>query len=63
MCAASVNYKKLLQVNNHPIAENSPNLVTLVWPHSWQLFHKLISSLCQAGLPDDIFSNKKSRFR
>jgi hypothetical protein len=28
--ATSVIFKKLLKVNNHPIGENSPNLVTLL---------------------------------
>jgi hypothetical protein len=29
LCASSEVFKKLLKVNNHPTAENSPNLVTL----------------------------------
>jgi hypothetical protein len=29
ICATSVNFKALPKVNNRPIVENSPNLVTL----------------------------------
>jgi hypothetical protein len=30
ICAASVVFEKLPNVNNHPMGENSPNLVTLL---------------------------------
>jgi hypothetical protein len=30
ICVASVIFKKLAKVNNHPIGENSPNLATLI---------------------------------
>jgi hypothetical protein len=31
--AISVIFKKLPKVNNHPMGENSPNLVTLLGPN------------------------------
>jgi hypothetical protein len=41
----SLIFEKMLKVNNHPIGENSPNLVTL-------LLRDFEGGLSRSGLPD-----------
>jgi hypothetical protein len=60
-------FKKLPKVNNHPIGENSPNLVTLVYMYVSGIRATVptvnrTTTEPGAGLPDGFFSNQKSQF-